>query len=335
MEFIWPLMLFALLLVPVFVYVYLRMQQRRKQIVARYNNFGLTQGSKGRQVGARRHIPPAIYLLALIIFIIALARPQTTVSIPRIEGTIILAFDVSGSMAADDMKPTRMDAAKVAVQDFIERQPANVEIGVVSFSDSGFAVQPPTKERGEVLAAINRMSPQRGTSLASGIFASITTIEAALNPVPSMYTNLTPEPTTEPTPMPAGQHSSGVIVLLTDGENTSNPDPMEAAQIALDRGIRIYTVGIGSPQGANLEVEGFTVHTQLDEITLRTISEFTGGEYYNAQDEEDLRQIYDNLNPQLILKPEETEVTALFAGVGLFVLLIGGMMSMMWFGRLP
>lgn len=335
MDFLWPLMLIALLLVPVFVYVYLRMQQRRKQIVARYNNFGLMQGGAGRQVGARRHIPPLLYLFALIIFIIALARPQTTVNIPRIEGTIILAFDVSGSMGADDLKPTRMDAAKAAVQDFVERQPANVEIGVVAFSESGFAIQAPTKEREEVLSAVNRMSPQRGTSLANGIFASISTLEMALNPQPSMYTNLTPEPTLEPTPMPKGQYSSGVIILLTDGENTSNPDPLEAVKLASDRGIRIYTVGIGSAAGANLTVEGFTVHTQLDEPTLRQIAQMTDGVYYNAESEEDLRQIYDNLNPQLVIKPENTEVTALFAGAGLFILLIGGMMSMLWFGRLP
>ncbi|MEO8396627.1 MAG: VWA domain-containing protein, partial [Chloroflexota bacterium] len=294
------------------------------------------QSAVGQSLGIRRHIPPLLFLLGLGILIFALARPQTNVSVPHIEGTVILAFDVSGSMAADDLKPTRIEAAKAAAQDFVEKQPSTVQIGIVSFSDNGFSVQVPTNNQADVLAAINRLSPQRGTSLANGILVSLTTIATALSGNPTnFYSNLTPTPEATPTPVPEGTHISGVIVLLTDGENNENPNPLDAAQAASDRGVRIYTVGIGSPQGTNLNINGFSVHTQLDEALLQQISQLTDGTYYNADSEQDLLAIYDNLNPELVIKPEMLEVTPLFAGASIFVLLIGGIASLVWFGRLP
>lgn len=335
MKFIWPAMLLFLLLIPVFVYLYVRMQQRRRKLATSYGSLGMMQGAVRNRLGARRHVPPAIFLVALIILIIALARPQTNVSLPRIQGTVILAFDVSGSMAADDLKPTRMEAAKTAVQAFIERQSPSVQIGVVAFSDSGLSVQIPTNDKDELLAAIGRLTSQRGTSLANGILASLTTIEASNGAPTNYYSNLTPTPAPTPTPMPKGVYTSSVIILLTDGENNQNPDPLEVAQVAADRGVRIYTVGIGSPTGADLHVEGFTIHTQLDEAMLQQISQITGGTYYNAENEEDLLSIYDNLNPTLVVKPEEMEVTSILAGISILFLLIGGAISLLWFGRVP
>jgi Ca-activated chloride channel family protein len=238
-------------------------------------------------------------------------------------------------MAAEDMQPTRMEAAKVAARAFVERQPTTLQIGVVAFSDSGFAVQPPTNEQEPIFAAINRLGPERGTSLAHGIVASLNTIFADDEETPRLYSNLTPAPTTAPTPLPEGTYTPAVIVLLTDGENTSPPDPFEAAQAAADQGVRIHTVGIGSAAGAPLNVEGFTVHTRLDEATLQQISELTDGTYYNAENEEDLREIYENLDPQLVIRPDEMEVTSLFAGASILVLLIGGACSLVWFSRLP
>jgi Ca-activated chloride channel family protein len=334
MKFIWPAMLLFLLLVPVFVYLYVRIQLRRK-MATNYGSLGTMQGAVRNRLGWRRHVPPLIFLVALIILIVALARPETTVSLPRVQGTVILAFDVSGSMAADDLKPTRMEAAKTAVQDFIERQSPSVQIGVVAFSDSGLSVQVPTNDQGELLAAIGRLNAQRGTSLANGILASLTTIEAGNGAPTNYYSNQTPTPEPTPTPMPKGTYSSSVIILLTDGENNENPDPLEIAQTAADRGIRIYTVGIGSPAGADLHINGFTIHTQLDEAMLQQISQITGGTYYNAENEEDLLAIYDNLNPTLMVKPEEMEVTSILAGLSILFLLVGGTISLLWFGRVP
>lgn len=334
MSFIWPAMLVLLLLIPLFVALYFRLQRRRRQVVARFSSLGLSQGVQGRRLDARRHIPPAFFLLALTILIVALARPETVISLPRIEGTVILAFDVSGSMAADDLKPTRMEAAKAAARDFVQRQPPTVQIGVVAFSDGGFSVQALTNDQGSVLAAINRLTPQRGTSLANGILVSLNTIAAGTQAT-HFYSNLTPTPSPSPTPVPKGTYTSGVIVLLTDGENNESPDPLAVAQAAADRGVRIYTVGIGSAAGTNLHINGFTVHTQLDEAMLRQISQITGGTYYNAENEQDLRSIYNNLNPQLVIKPEKAEVTSIFAGVSILVLLIGSICSLVWLSRLP
>jgi Ca-activated chloride channel homolog len=334
MSFIWPAMLVLLLLIPLFVVLYIMLQRRR--FAASYGHLGLVQEAAGRRLGTRRHIPPALFLLSLTILIVALARPQTVVSLPRIEGTVILAFDVSGSMAADDLKPTRMEAAKAAARDFVQRQPLTVQIGVVAFSDSGLAVQAPANDQDAILAAINRLTPARGTSLANGILISLNTIAVAeAGQVTHFYSNLTPTPAPTPTPVPKGTYTSGVIVMLTDGENTVSPDPLAAAQTAADRGVRVYTVGIGSAAGTTLHVNGFTVHTQLDEAMLQQISQLTDGVYYNAENEEDLRTIYDNLNPQLVIKPEQTEVTSILAGASLLVLLIGGAFSLRWFSRLP
>ncbi|MEW5959166.1 MAG: VWA domain-containing protein [Chloroflexota bacterium] len=332
MSFIWPTMLLSLLLVPLFVGLYLRLQQRRR-LAARYG--GLIQEATGRRLGSRRHVPPALFLIGLTMLLIAAARPQAFVSLPRVEGTVILAFDVSGSMAADDLAPTRMEAAKAAARKFIEQQPLSVLIGVVAFSDSGFAVQAPTNDQEAILATIDRLTPQFGTSLANGIFAALNTLAAEAEPASRLYTNLTPAPTPTPTPLPEGTYTPAVIVLLTDGENNQDPDPLEAARVAADRGVRVHTVGIGSAAGTTLEVNGFIVHTQLNEATLQQISELTGGTYYQAENEEELQTIYENIDPQLVVKPEKMEVTSIFAGASILVLLIGGTFSLLWFSRVP
>lgn len=355
MTFLWPAALLLLLLLPPFVVWYLRLQQRRGQLAARYGTLGMVQmggavqGSGPRPLGWRRHLPFALFLAGLAVLLVALARPQMVISLPRLQGTVILAFDVSGSMAADDLKPTRMEAAKEAARTFVDRQPATVRIGVVSFSDSGFAVQPPTNEQATILAAIDRLRPERGTSLANGIVTALNAIFAgeevssedraadgvAGEPGQKLYSDLTPAPTPSPTPLPPGTYAPAAIVLLTDGENTAPPDPLEAVQAAADRGVRIYTVGIGSPEGATLEIEGFSIHTQLDEPTLQAVAARTSGEYFNAVDEEGLRAIYAALNPQLGIAPEKMEVTALFGGLSALLLLVGGALSLLWFSRLP
>jgi Ca-activated chloride channel family protein len=276
-----------------------------------------------------------LFLAGLAILTLSLARPQAVVSLPRVEGTVILAFDVSGSMAATDFKPTRMEAAKAAAQDFIQHQPPGVVIGVVAFSDSGFAVQPPTNDRDALLASIKRLAPQHGTSVARGIEGSLNTIAANNQEGPLTYSNISPTLEPTPTPLPKGTYSSAAIVLLSDGENNEAPDPLAAAQVAADRGVRIYTVGVGSAAGTNVHVNGFTVHTALDEATLKQIAQITGGSYYNAQNSQDLLKIYDNLSSSLIIKPEKTEITSLFAGASILILLIGGVLSLTWFSRLP
>lgn len=328
-------MLWSLILIPLLVLLYLRMQGRRAQIALRYGSLGLVQQASGRGVGMRRHIPAILFLVGLTVLFIALARPQMVIGLPKVEGIVVLAFDVSGSMAAEDFEPNRLEAAKAVAIDFVSRQPSTVKIGVVAFSESGLSVQIPTEDQTTIIDAIERLKPQRGTSLANGIVASLNTIanltgqepivgfEGADVPVPL---NGTPEISAD---------QSAVIALLTDGENNMNPDPLAAAQLAADRGVRIHTIAVGSAEGTQLTVNGFTVFTKVDEATLRQISEMTQGTYFNAQTEDDLRDVYESIEPRLKIEEEAQEVTAVFAGVSILLLLVGGLLSLMWFSRVP
>jgi Ca-activated chloride channel family protein len=335
-SFIWPPLLILLLLVPAGVWLVGLLDRRRRRQVAERGGSGLAVSAGRRQTGLRGRVPGALLLVGLSIMLVALARPQGTVDLPREEGTVILAFDVSGSMAADDLKPTRMDAAKAASQAFVEHQPSSVVVGVVAFSDAGLAVQTPTDDQATVLAAIDRLAPQKGTALGQGILASLNAIAVARNgPSTNYYSNRTPAPTPSPTPVPAGTHAPAVIVLLTDGENNESPDPLAAAQAAADQGVRIFTVGLGSPAGTTLDLNGFKVHTQLDESLLQQIARITDGAYYAAADQRDLASVYDQLDMQLVVRPETIELTSIFAGASIVFLALGGLSSLLWLGRLP
>jgi Ca-activated chloride channel family protein len=225
-----------------------------------------------------------------------------------------------------------MEAAKVAARAFVQKQPQTVQIGLVSFSDNAFTLQAPTNDQDAVIAAINRLTPQRGTAIGRGIMASLNAIAEGTGEAPPQNP-LQDLPT--PTPVPKGQYAPAVIVLLTDGENNQFPDPLDIAQTAADRGVRVYTVGVGSAEGTILHIAGRSIRTRLDETTLRNIAELTGGTYYNAGNEEDLRKVYENLDTRFILHTEKTEITALFTAAGVVILLIGSTLSLLWFSRIP
>ena len=337
MSFIWPALLWSLLTIPLFVLLYQRMQQRRKQYAMRYGSLGLVQQAAGRGVGSRRHIPALLFLAGLTVLFLALGRPQMVIGLPKVDGIVILAFDVSGSMLADDFKPTRLEAAKSAARDFVARQPTTVRVGIVAFSDSGFSVQLPTNDQAAILASIDRLQPQRGTSLANGIIVSLNTIAnvTGQDPIVGFNDSGSSEIPPTPVPVPLSADNSAVIVLLTDGENNMDPDPLAAAQFAADRGVPIHTIAIGSVEGVDLTVNGFTVHTKVDEAALQQIAEITDGLYFNAETEKDLRTIYESIEPGFKVNKEETEVTAVFAGLSILILLAGGMLSLLWFSHLP
>ena len=336
MSFIWPSLLFMLLTVPVLVLLYVWLQRRRYSFAARYGSLGLVHDSRGSGIGVRRHVPAMIFLAGITILLFSLARPQATMGVPKIEGTVMLTFDVSGSMAAADLQPTRMEAAKTAAREFVENQPAGISIGVVVFSDGGISVQPPTDNREETLTTIDRLVPRRGTSVGNGILVALNTIAVDAGDPPILNTSdLSQDPAVEPVQAPQGWYPSSVIVLFTDGENNQEPDPAMAAEVAADLGVRVYTVGIGTAAGASIEVEGMTIHTSLDETILQFIAGETGGMYYNAGDEQQLQRIYSDIEPKLSIKPEEIEMTSVFAGLGMIVFLIGGLLSLLWFGHVP
>jgi Ca-activated chloride channel homolog len=286
----------------------------------------------------RRRLPAILTVAGLSVLVLSIARPQAVIGVPRYEGTVVLAFDVSGSMAATDIAPSRMEAAKAAAIALVDQQPPSIRIGVVVFSDSGFSTLVPTYDRLEVIAAIGRLEPERGTSLGRGILASLDLIAAAdAGEETDFYSNASPppEPTPAPTPVPDGHHEPAVVVLLTDGENTVQPGPLDGAVVARDRGIRVDTVGVGTTEGATLEVEGFRVHTTLDEATLQAVADNTDGTYYPAADPSVLAGIYDDVGGRFVVREEPFELTPIFAAAGFALLLIGGLASLRWFGRMP
>jgi Ca-activated chloride channel family protein len=344
-SFIWPPVLALLLAIPVGVAIYRRRDARRATRAAAFG-WGSAAASASGAAGAKgstkrrgawlRRLPAALTVAGMTILVLSLARPQSIVGVPRFEGTVLLAFDVSGSMAATDVAPTRMEAAKAAALGFIEQAPASLRIGVVVFSDTGFSTQVPTYERAPIVAAIRRLEPERGTSLGRGIIASLTAIDTADHP-PGVdyYTTGSPPPTPAPTPVPPGVHEPAIIVLLSDGENTEDPNPDDAVRAARDGGIRIDTVGIGTAAGTTLDVEGFKIHTGLDEAALQAIAEATDGTYYPATDQADMARIYDDVGSRLVVRTEPLELTPVFALAGFALLVVGGVTSLRWFGRMP
>jgi Ca-activated chloride channel family protein len=349
-------MLWLLLLVPALLILYIIAQVRRQKYALRFASLSLMRDAIGRGPGIRHHIPPMIFLLALGVIIFSLSRPTAVVTTPSNQGIIILAIDISGSMSADDMKPTRMEALKNAARDFIKTQPPGIQIGIVSFSDSAAIVQSPTDDVNVLNQALDRLAPQRGTSIGRGLLTSIDAINDANNgdeealimgggpgfdprgqgrfgptPLPSP----TPSPTPTPTPVPKGYHQPAVVVLMSDGENNANPSPIDAAQQMANRGIRVFTVGIGSPQGAVIKIDGQSIRTKLDEATLKQIAQMTDGQYYNATTEKDLRAIYQNIATRLVFRQEKTEITAGLTGIGVLLSLIAGILSLAWLNRLP
>jgi Ca-activated chloride channel homolog len=332
MTFLWPVTLWGLFLIPVLIAVYFLFLRRRKKFAAKYTGIGLVKDSGNKKPGFRRHVPPILFLLAITIMVVALARPAAVMKLPSQQGTIILTMDVSGSMRAEDIKPTRMDAIKNAATQFVNKQPSNVRIGVVSFSDVPAVVQEPTTDREAILAAINRLTPQRGTAIGRGITTSLMAIFE--NPdAPATATNQLPNQD-KLNPVQTGSHTSAFIVLMSDGENNVGPDPIAVSDNASALGVRIYTVGVGSPEGTALKLEGFSVKVILDEKTLRTIADNTGGLYYGAANYEDLAQVYTNLSTQLVFETKKTDITFVFTAAAAIVLIVAAILSLMWFSRL-
>jgi len=326
MTFIWPAMLLTLVLVPLLVAVYLRLLRWRQ---ARLGPLAILHGGSVRRVRVRRHLPPAFTLGGLTLLFVGLARPEAPISLPHIEGTVILAFDVSNSMLADDLEPTRLEAAKAAARAFVDDQPAVIRIGVVAFGGGGLVVQPPTNEREAILAAIDRLTPQGGTSIGEGIFTSLN----ALSDKPLALDAAVLESGVRPPQL--DDFPSAVVVLLTDGENTQSPDPLEVAQLAAEAGVRIYPVGVGSVEGTVLALDGFRILTQLNEVTLQEIADATNGVYYHAEDEQALREIYQDIELQMTVRGETMEITSIFAGGSMLLLLTGAGLALFWFGRVP
>ena len=342
MNFIWARMLLLLILVPFLVAAYVLAQRRRQKYALRYASLSLVKDALGKGPGIRRHIPAGLFLAGMTVIIFALARPSATVTLPSEEGTVILSMDVSGSMRATDIKPSRMEAVKEAARIFIARRPRNVRIGIVAFSGTAELIQPPTSDNDQLLAAVNRLHPERYTAIGSGLQTALDAIfekkdQTTDTPPPDPNNPLTAAPPTdqEPPPVPPGSYKSAVIVLMTDGQSNQGPDPLDVADKAANLGVRVFTVGVGTKEGAIIGFEGFSFRVILDEATCKEIAAKTAGMYFKASSEGDLHKIYENLSTRLMVEREKTEITAIFVAVAAALLLAAGAFSLLWFNRLP
>lgn len=325
MKFLWPQMLWLLAAVPALVPAYLLVLRAKRKAVLRYASLSIIKGAMGRRQKIRRHIPPVLLLLGIAAMLVAVARPVAIITLPANYETVILAIDVSGSMRAQDVEPDRLGAAKAAAKAFIAEQPGGARIGIVEFSASAALVQPPTLAREDLLRAIDALQPQNATAIGDGIVVSLKAIfpedeldaGAAANPV-------------QP-----GSYASAAIILLTDGQNSAGRDPVEGARMAAERGVRVYTVGVGTESGQMPPGEGWAMHVGLDEATLRTIAELTGAEYFHASSAFELQKVYEKLNSKLVLDKKSTEISALFSAAAALSVVLAGLLSLLWFSRLP
>jgi Ca-activated chloride channel family protein len=344
MNFLWPNMLWLLLLLPLLAAFYRWLLKRRHKLALRYASLGLVKQAMGQQSTWRRHVPPALLLLAITALLLAAARPLAVIVLPTQQETIMLAMDVSGSMRAADVQPNRLVASQNAAKAFLTELPRNVKVGVVAFAGSAQVAQIPTHNREDLALAIDRFQLQRGTAIGNGIVLSLATLfpDAGID-----IGNLTygrerwrgvsidqPAPAAkEFAPVAPGSYGSAAIILLTDGQRTTGIDSMEAAKMAADRGVRVYTVGVGTVDGETIGFEGWSMHVRLDEETLKAIAHRTQGEYFHAATAEDLKKVYETLSSRLSVEKKETEVSALLALLAAVLMLAGASLSMLWYHR--
>jgi Ca-activated chloride channel family protein len=319
MSFQYPIMIIVAAVGSVaLVWGYNRLQRQR---TAALRKAGLT--TTGR-AGWRRNLPPLLFLAAIVLLLVGLGRPQATVEIPRATGTVILAFDVSNSMTATDVSPSRLGAAEDAAVGFVQKQPDSVEIGVVAFDQGALTGHLPTSDHTETINAIHRLHPAGGTSVGQAILASLSTITG--HPVAL--------PEGDAAAPDLGYWGSATIVVLSDGENTEGPDPVAAAGLAANAGVHIDTIGFGTVEGTTIDVGGYKVSTALDENLLTQIAQTTAGTYHRAGDAQSLDDIYRSLDLRITTKPEFMELTGVASGAAIVLFMIGGMLMISWYGRI-
>lgn len=291
------------------------------------------------------HLPAWLMLAAVSCLLIALARPQASLLIPSRMESVMLAIDISGSMRATDVKPNRLAAAQSAARTFIEQQPAGVRVGIVSIAGAAAIVQSPTRNRQDLFDALERFQLQRGTALGSGLILALATAlpEAGIDVELFIHgrSRRHPEgaPTDRPgepeTPVAPGANRTTAIVLLSDGQSNTGPDPMKAAEVAARHGVRVYTVGVGSTEGATLSADGWSMRVRLDESTLKRIAQVTGAEYFRADNAAELSQVYRALGVSLAFdRQQRTEVTAMLAVLGALLAAAGGLLALARTGRI-
>lgn len=314
MTFEAPQMLIALALIPVLAGLYALAQRRRRAYTVRFTNLDLLQKIAGPGPGFKRHVPPMLYLVGAAILLTGLARPQAVMRVPRQQAAVMLAVDISGSMSAPDMSPTRLKAAEAAAKAFVDGLPQDLQVGLVAFRDKANTSIALTRDHEIVKRGIDQLESGGGTAIGEAIFTSLDAL--ALRDTDEN-----------------GKPGPAIIVLLTDGESNAGRPPLAAAQVAESKSIPIYTIGIGQ-RGQKMRLSGGQI-VGLDENTLKAISEATNAEYFYAAQTDKLTQLYQDLSSRVAWVNERTEITAYVSGVGTFLFLIGAVLSLYWFQQFP
>lgn len=342
MQFLWSHNLWCLLLLPLLPAFYAWLMRRRRRSVVKLSSLSIARAAIGPTW--KRHVPPALVFLAMALLALALARPTAPVSLPWSKSTILLAMDISRSMRVQDVQPTRMVAAQEAAKAFLAEVPKTIEVGLVTFAGTASVAQQATTDRPSVVAAIDAIQMQYGTAIGSAIVVCLAELfpDQGLDVGEMTYGQRRARPLGDKppktearpvTPVPPGSYDAAAIILLSDGRRTTGIDTLQAARMAADRGVKIYVVGLGTPDGHLAMGEGMAMYLQLDEPTLRQVAEMTGGEYHHAATAEALRSVYQNLGSRLQVSKRDTELTALFAAAAAALLIAGAGLSLWWFGR--
>ncbi|WP_439590524.1 VWA domain-containing protein [Hydrogenophaga sp.] len=347
--FLWPQLLWLLLALPLLVLLYLWLMRRRKQVALQYASLSIVREAMGRGAGWRRHVPPILLLLSIAVMLLAAARPVAKIVLPSTQQTIILAMDVSGSMRAEDVQPNRLVASQNAAKAFLAELPRHVKVGIVAFAGSAQVVQPVTLSREDLVTAIDKFQLQRATAIGSAIVVSLSELfpEQRINLGDMTYSRNTdpfapkgraldqPRPDDKPfTPVAPGSHTSAAIILLTDGQRTTGVDTAEAAKMAAERGVRVYTVGVGTVDGEIIGFEGWSMRVRLDEESLKEVARTTQAEYYHAGTAENLKKVYETLSSRLTVEKKETEISGLLALAASILALFSAGLSVLWFNRI-
>jgi len=345
MGLLWPRALLLLGLIPVIIAAYIWVLRRRRRFTVRFSSLALVREALPRHSRWRRHVPFVLFLLALASLIVAFARPVTIVSVPAGRANIILALDVSRSMCSTDITPNRLETAKAAAMSFIQRQERSTQIGIVAFAGYAELIQPPTGDQEILEDAVVSLITGRRTAIGSAILKSLTAIAEIDHSVAPVVTDRSAQ--FEPTPVPKGAYTPSIIVLLTDGASNQGPAPLDAAQQAADRGVRVYTIGFGTEEGGPMDCgDGFSgrgwfgggafgsggggFRRGIDEPTLMEIADMTGGTYYAAESAGELQEVFRNLPTYLITKHETTEISVTFTAIGALLVALALILASIW-----
>jgi len=347
--FLWPQLLWLLMALPLLVLLYVWLLRRRKRTALRYANLSIVREALGKGPGWRRHVPPVLMLMSLAAMLLAASRPMASITLPSTQQTIILAMDVSGSMRAEDVQPNRLVASQNAAKAFLAELPRHVKVGIVAFAGAAQVVQPVTLSREDLVTAIDKFQLQRATAIGSAIVVSLSELfpEQRISLTDMTYSRNSdpfaprgrsldqPRNTEEKAfqPVEPGSYGSAAIILLTDGQRTTGVDTAEAAKMAADRGVRVYTVGVGTVEGEVIGFEGWSMRVRLDEDTLKDVARTTRAEYFYAGTAENLKQIYQSLSSRLTVEKKETELSGLLALVAAGLAIVAAGLSLAWFNR--